>query len=80
MTSPSPRRFPPPWRVVEVAEAYSVQDANGFTLSYTYFDEAERGANSTRMSRDEARRIANGIARLPGLMGALADDMMKRNT
>ena len=74
MHSP-PRRFPPPWRVVEVAEAYSLVDANGFTLSYCYFDEVERGANSTRMTRDEARRIANGIARR---RGALADDIMKK--
>ena len=40
----------------------------------------ERGANSDRMTKDEARRIANGIARLPALMGALADDIMKKIT
>ena len=72
MPSPPSRRFPPPWRVVEVAEAYSVVRRQRFHARYCYFDEAERGANSTRMTRDEARWIANGIARLPGLMGALA--------
>jgi hypothetical protein len=30
------------------------------------------------MTKDEARRIANGIARLPGLMGALADNISKQ--
>jgi hypothetical protein len=56
--------------VVEVAETFCVQDTNGFTLTYTYFDEVERGANSTRMTRGEAKRIAHGIARLPELMNA----------
>lgn len=64
-----PRRFPPPWSVVELAEAFAVLDANGQRLAYVYFSEdAARGTLTGHLSRDEARRIAAGIARLPGLM------------
>ena len=66
--------------MVEVAEAYCVQDANGFALSYTYFDDTARGANSTRMTKDAARRIAAGIAKLPELMGALGDDLLRKRS
>lgn len=43
-----------------------------------YFDTAERGANTERMTKDEARRIASGIAKLPGLLGALGDDIRRK--
>ena len=58
--SPPSRRFPPPWSVIEVAEAYCVVDASGFRYR-NLFCMIERGANSDRMTKDEARRIANGI-------------------
>ena len=76
MSPSSPRRFPPPWTVREVPEAFCVCDANGITVTYCVFD-LEGGAHSTRMTREEAMRIANGIARLPDLIGALGDVIMK---
>jgi len=64
------RRFPPPWTIVELAEAFAVVDAHGQRLAYTYFaDDASRGTLQGHLSRDEARRIAAGIARLTELMG-----------
>ena len=45
---------------------------------YVHFDTSERGANTERMTKDEARRIAFGIAKLPGLLGALGEDMRRK--
>lgn len=65
----SRRRFPAPWTVIEMAEAFVVEDASGFRLVYLYFeDEPTRRTMQNRLTRDEARRIAIGIARLPELL------------
>lgn len=66
------RRFPPPWTIHEVAEAFVVRDATGFPLSYTYFttDPNADHIHSGRMTKDQARRVASNIAKLPGLLGA----------
>ena len=62
------RRFPPPWTVDERegGELFIVRDANGQALAYLYFeDEPQRQMSMKRLSRDEARRIAANIAKLP---------------
>jgi hypothetical protein len=61
-----PRRFPPPWSVEEIDACYIVRDANGQALAYVYFEE-EPGRRSAAhlLTRDEARRIAANIAKLP---------------
>ena len=56
------RRFPPPWTVLELAEAFCVVDAAGYRKSCVYFDLIKRGVNTDRMTKDTARR--------PELMGA----------
>jgi len=60
------RRFPPPWTVEETDACFIVRDHNGQALSYVYFEE-EPGRRSAAklLTRDEARRIAANIARLP---------------
>jgi hypothetical protein len=70
---PEPRRFPSPWSVEEPdskldRQCFIVRDANGQALAYVYFEEEPgRRAATKLMTRDEARRIAANIAKLPEL-------------
>jgi HEPN domain-containing protein len=59
-----PRRFPPPWSVEETDACFIVRDANGQALASVYFeDEPGRRAAAHLLTRDEARRIAEHVAR-----------------
>ena len=66
----SPRRFPPPWTVEELDACFVVIDS-AEQLAYVYFEE-ESGRRSAGklLTKDEARRIAVNLARLPELLMA----------
>jgi hypothetical protein len=65
-----PRRFPPPWDIEEHNRGcFIVRDNNGQALAYVYFEtEPGRRTAADLLMRDEARRIAAGIAKLPELL------------
>jgi hypothetical protein len=62
-----PRRFPPPWTFEEANHAcYIVRDANRFAVAYVYLEsETGRRVAANLTTKDEAKKIANGIAKLP---------------
>jgi hypothetical protein len=66
MTEP-PRRFPPPWRADAMPGGYVVRDGTGQAL---YSRESPTESLQAKMlTKDEARRSAINIARLPELLG-----------
>jgi hypothetical protein len=64
-----PRRFPPPWTVQELDACFIVKDASGQKLGYFYYEE-EPGRRSAAklLTKDEARRIAANVAKLPEVL------------
>jgi hypothetical protein len=63
------RRFPPPWTVESLDAGYKIVDANGQALAFVYGVDDLRDARIAKsLTRDEARRIASNIAKLPTLL------------
>jgi hypothetical protein len=67
--SMAPRRFPPPWTIEDNGACFIVKDNIGQALAYVYFEQDPRRRTAANLlTRDEARRIAANIAKLPGLL------------
>ena len=68
-SAPAKRRFPAPWRVVEIPGGFKIEDAAGRSLAYIYSrPDLANVVQPPPLTQDEARRIAAGIARLPELL------------
>jgi hypothetical protein len=62
-------RFPTPWRVVEMATGFAVEDATGQQLGVFYGRSAPNAAGHTGfLTMDEAREMAVDFAKLPELL------------
>ena len=63
------RRFPPPWTVEDIGGSFVVKASNDRPLVFIYYGEVvPRQSLAKLLTRDAARRIAAGIAKLPNLM------------
>jgi hypothetical protein len=62
-------RFPPPWSIEDLGAAFVVKDSARHKLADVYYEE-EPGRRSAAklLSKDEARRSAADIAKLPKLL------------
>jgi hypothetical protein len=61
---PLEQQFPAHWRADKIPGGYVVRDANGQALIYARDSEAE-ALQAKVLTKDEGRRIAVNIARLP---------------
>ena len=65
----SAARFPPPWTVEDIGGSFVVKASNDRPLVFIYYwDGVGRRSLARLLTREAARRIAAGIAKLPELL------------
>ena len=62
------RCFLPPWSVEELEACFVARDHNGQLLAYIYLGRAGAAISGMLLTKDEARRIAANVAKLPELV------------
>src|SRR3954452_2830914 len=62
-------RFPLPWKAFEEEGAFVIRDSDGSDIALVHFDREPTPAG--RPTHDQARRIAENIAKLPELIAAI---------
>jgi hypothetical protein len=72
-TQPMARRFPTPWSVDDIGGCFVVKAGNGQPVIFIYYGGGVGRRSLARLlTRDAARRIAAGIAKLPDLVQRLS--------
>lgn len=61
-------QFPTPWSVQELPTCFIVRDKNHRSLAHIHFEDKSGQQLPMQLTRDEARQIANTIAKLPDLL------------
>ena len=62
------RRFPPPWTVEDIGGGFVVKASNNRPLVFIYGEGVARRSLARLLTRNAARRMAVGIAKLPELL------------
>lgn len=66
------RRLKIPWTIVDTGSAFRIDTADGLPMVWIYYDDNPSvGTGQERLTKDEARRVAANIIKLPELLGAV---------
>jgi hypothetical protein len=67
--TPERGHFSPPWLVEDLTSCFVVKARSGQELAFIYYEEDPRRRSIVKLlSRDEARRVAAAIAKLPEMV------------